>query len=432
MRAIERLSPQDLITLWPDDVGWLQDVGVLAVLDGDLGGCLDAVRAGVAARLHLAPRLRQVVQVPPPGCGRPLWADFADLDLRRHVQVCPLPAPGVESQLLATVEHLRRRRLDPARPLWELWLLPGLQGGRTGYYLRLHHAVADGTAAVALLRAAFLDVAPAAEIAPAGEVAPPQALPWTPQPPPTRRDLVVENLSRHGAALRRAGAVLAHPGQVGRCANGVASSVHGAATAPRAPRSSLNRPIGRDRRLAVVRSDLARVEHAAHHHGATVNDVVLQAIVPVSLARGPGEHRDGNVLGQMVVPLPVGVSDPGRRLELIAAETVGRKRRASPRRPPVLRSRTLQRAAMVLLARQRLYNVYVADVPGPRVPLYVAGARVLEVFPVAPLMGNLTLGVGALSYAGELTAMAVGDRVTCPDLDVFAAGLDAGLRVLAG
>jgi len=138
------------------------------------------------------------------------------------------------------------------------------------------------------------------------------------------------------------------------------------------------------------------------------------------------------VLGQMVVPLPVGVSDPGRRLELIAAETVGRKRRASPRRPPVLRSRTLQRAAMVLLARQRLYNVYVADVPGPRVPLYVAGARVLEVFPVAPLMGNLTLGVGALSYAGELTAMAVGDRVTCPDLDVFAAGLDAGLRVLAG
>ena len=126
----------------------------------------------------------------------------------------------------------------------------------------------------------------------------------------------------------------------------------------------------------------------------------------------------------MIVPLPVGVADPSDRLRLVAEQTTRHRQGASPRRLPVLRSRTLQRAAMHLAARQRAYNVYVANVPGPQVPLYLAGARLVEVFPVVPLMGNLTVGVGALSYCDQFTILAVGDAEMCPDLEVFAAGVE--------
>src|SRR5262249_56126757 len=141
--------------------------------------------------------------------------------------------------------------------------------------------------------------------------------------------------------------------------------------------------------------------------GERVAGLALRAIVPVALPHPRQQAGQGNVLGQMIVTLPVGVADPVRRLRRIAAQPGERKRHAGPRRPPVLRSRTLQRAALRLLARQRVYSIYVANVPGPRVPLCLAGAPLLEVFPVVPLMGNLTIGAGALSYAGRFSVLSV-------------------------
>jgi diacylglycerol O-acyltransferase / wax synthase len=132
---MERLSANDLFTLWWDDFGWPGDIGALAILDGtsllDPGGRfrIEAVRAVIGARLHLLPRFRQLLYRPPRGLGWPLWVDALSFELADHVGVVPVPAPGDQAQLLLACERLRRRRLDPARPRWEAWFLPGLPSG---------------------------------------------------------------------------------------------------------------------------------------------------------------------------------------------------------------------------------------------------------------------------------------------------------------
>ncbi len=162
---MERLSPQDLITLWPDEVGYQQDMGVLAVMDarelpaGIGAGQLDEVHDHVDGRLYLAPRLRQVVHTPPPGLGRPLWVDATRFDIADHVRAHPLPTGSDDAVLRATVLTLGRHPLDGSRPMWEMWLLPGLRDERVGLFLRVHHVLADGPAALTLL-GAFLDLVP--------------------------------------------------------------------------------------------------------------------------------------------------------------------------------------------------------------------------------------------------------------------------------
>lgn len=174
---MERLSPLDLMALWPDEVGQWQDMGAIAVV-GPRPDCLpfddawaEALRAHIVARLDRAPRLRQSLCVPPPGLGRPLWVDSLRFDGRDHVGVRRLPAPGTERQLLDTIESLRRHRLAPDRPLWQVWLVTGLDGGaRCALYLRVHHALADGLSAVMMLASLLFETAPGAsgpEAAPA-------------------------------------------------------------------------------------------------------------------------------------------------------------------------------------------------------------------------------------------------------------------------
>jgi diacylglycerol O-acyltransferase / wax synthase len=163
--------------------------------------------------------------------------------------------------------------------------------------------------------------------------------------------------------------------------------------------------------------------------GENVDELVLRAFVPVSLHREqPGQAR-GNLDGAMVVPLPIAEPDPVRRFRLIAAETAQRKKS----RPPggtLFRSPLIQRAFLRHTVRQRFMNVYVANVPGPPVPLYLAGAPLLKLFPVVPIMGNMTLGIGALSYAGQFSITAVADREACLDVGVFVEGVRSSLDAL--
>jgi hypothetical protein len=220
------------------------------------------------------------------------------------------------------------------------------------------------------------------------------------------------------------------------------------------PRTSLDRVIGPGRNLALIRSDIDLVKRIAHSHGAKANDVllavtagglrgllrsrgervehlVLPVYVPVTLRRAQARAKArGNLVGQMVVPLPVGEPDPGRRLARIAAETVAQKARSHPSLGAAFRSRTARRVLLKVLDRYPV-NVTTADVPGPQAPLYLAGARLLEVFPVLPLISTVSLGIAALSYAGQFNIMAVADQDTCPDLGVFAASANCELRALA-
>jgi diacylglycerol O-acyltransferase / wax synthase len=449
---MERLSAQDLATLWWDDFGWPGDIGALAVLDGtglvDRGGRfrIEAVRRAIEPRLHLLPRFRQLLYRPSRGLGWPLWVDAPSFELAGHVRVCLLPAPGDHAQLLVACEELRRRRLDPSRPLWEAWFLPGLPDGRVGLFLRMHHAMADGVAGVAAFGALF-DLA--------ADAPGPAAQPWTPAPVPSARELLTDNAARRGQGLARALSSLAQPAGTMRAARRTWPAWREAFGEQSAPRTSLNKPIGPDRRMAIIGSRLDLAKDIAHAHGAKVNDVVLAAIaaglrdlllgrgehvedlvlramVPVSLhAEQPG-HASGNQDGWMVVPLPIGEPGHARRLHLITAETAERKTKARPQViSGIFRFTLAQRALCRHLPRQRYMNISVSNVPGPPFPLYLAGAPLLEVYPVVPITGNMTLGIGVLSYAGQLNLTAVADRDGCPDVEVFAEGTRRALDELA-
>ncbi len=449
---LDRLTASDLFLLLWDDYGWATDIGAVAVLDGtsllDRDGRvrIDAVRRSLEPRLHLVPRFRQLLSRPRLGLGWPLWVDAPYFDLADHIRAHPVAAPGDETQLLRACQELARRRLDPARPLWELWLLPGLRERRVGAFLRLHHAVADGAAALAAF-GALLDLT--------ADAPTPVAPAWTPTPLPTARGLLDDNLRQRRQELAHGWSALTHPGRTLHQARRALPAWREVLTEQPAPRTSLNHPVGADRRLAVLRGRLDVTSQIAHGHHAKINDVVLAAVagglrqlltargedvqglvqramVTVSRHEGqPGQAR-GNKPGWMMVPLPLGEPDPVRRLELIAVETAARKHKARPEAGSgIFRFVAGQRAWYRRFPRQRSVNLVVTNVPGPPVPLYLAGARLLELFPVMPVMGNVTLVVAVLSYAGQLNLTAVGDRDGCPDLEVFAQGVRAALDDLA-
>lgn len=448
---MDRLTASDMFLLLWDDYGWRSDIGGLAILDGtpllDPEGRLriDEIRRQIEPRLHLVPRFRQLLCRPRLGLGWPLWVDAASFDMADHVRTHQLEEPGGEAELLAACAQLAQRRMDLARPLWELWLLPGLPGGRVGAYLKLHHALADGGTALATF-ATLLDLTADSPVA----VAPP----WTPAPTPGTASLVRDNLGRRWRELGRGTSGFAHPWRTVQEMRRALPAWGEVLTEPSAPRTSLNGPVGDDRKLAVVRSRLDRAKEIAHAHDATVNDVILSAVagglrgllasrgedveglvqramVTISLHDERPGQAQGNKPGWMMVPLPLGEPDPVRRLGLIAAETAARKHKERPQAGTgIFRFIAGQRAWYRAFPRQRSVNIVVTNVPGPPVPVYLAGARLLEVFPIMCVMGNLTLVVGALSYDGQLTLTAIADGDRCPDVDLFARGVSSALDEL--
>jgi WS/DGAT/MGAT family acyltransferase len=274
-RLLERLTASDLFLLLWDDYGWSTDIGGVAILDGtsllDRDGRvrIEAVRRQLEPRLHQVPRFRQLLFRPRLGLGWPLWVDAPSFDVAAHIRVHMLAAPGDEAQLLHACQELARRRLDPARPLWELWLLPGLSEGRVGAFLRLHHVLADGAAALAAF-GALLDLTAAAPT--------PVAPPWTSTPIPTASELLRNNLHRRRQELGRGWSGLAHLGRTLRRARRALPAWQEVLTEQPAPRTSLNHPVGADRRLAIIRGRLERTKQIAHAHNAKVNDVVLAAV----------------------------------------------------------------------------------------------------------------------------------------------------------
>jgi WS/DGAT/MGAT family acyltransferase len=369
--------------------------------------------------------------------------DAPAFDLSDHVRVLPLPADTGEAQLLRAIERLRRERLDPSRPLWEMWFLTGLPNQQIAVFVRLHHAIADGMAAMATI-SALLDPAP--------EAPAPPASPWTPGPVPPAGELLADNLLRHLQRLASVLSTLARPRTTLRRLRAAWPATRELLMEAPAPETSLDRMVGPDRVLALIRTTLDPIKQVGHAHAATVNDVLLavtagglgtllcrrgepvedttvRIYVPVSLRRRARGPQQGNRIAQMVIPLPLGRSDPGRRLRQIAAETAKRKARTRTSLGTLFRGRIARRLLLKAVIRQRV-NVTSASIPGPEVPLYLAGARVLEVFPVLPLIGNEPLGVGALSYAGTFNIGVIADRDAYPDIDVFAAGARDELHAL--
>ena len=419
----------------------LVEAGSLLREDGELD--LAAIRRRLEARLSRVPELRRVVRRPPPLCGPPLWVDDPGFSVERHVRAARVEPPGDEASVLRTAEVLLRPRLDRSRPLWQMWFLTGLAGDRLGVLFEVHHALTDGLAAIALL-ASLLDPEP-------GAADPPPA-PWRPEAAPPASALLADALGHRAAALAT---VLRHPVRLAREVASVGGDVAETLRAGRgAPRTSLHALPGPSRLLRAVHLDLERARAAAHAHDAKVNDVLLAVVAgglrELLLSRGdpiaggelnvsvPAALRDagaarelGNAVGVMIVGVPVGDPDACRRLERIAATTRAAK---AAQRPAYVQDMMAWLAALGLslpFARhQRLIHTFVTDVPGPRDPLYLLGARVESVLPLVGLAGNVTVLFAALSYHGRLDVAVVADAAACPDVDVVVAGMDHAWRAL--
>jgi len=447
MAHVERLTAQDLSMIWADDFGWPEDIGAVAILEGetlfDAAGRfkIEEVRAHIERRLHLVPRFRQILQRPRFGLGWPAWADAPAFDLRDHVQVLPLTGND-EAEILRACEELRRQPLDRSRPLWEMWFLPSTQGERVAAFFKVHHAMADGMAGVAAI-GAFMDAEPLTTL--------PVIQPWTPRPIPSSWDLFRDNVRRRAQTFLDGMTQLTHPIAAVRGLRKAWPALREVIGDGPAPDVSLNGRVGSHRRIVFLRSSLEHAKDVARANDAKVNDVLLanvagglrelllsrkesvsvpvRAFIPVSLHHDP-RVAQGNVDGAMVVPLPIGDPEATPRLRSIAAETRERKKKARPQAGTIFRNGLMQRAFLRYAPHQRMVNVYVANLPGPTVPLYFAGARVREVFPVIPIIGNIALGVGALSYAGQLNLTIIADRDLFPDLDVFVQGVERSVEAL--
>ncbi|MDF3146265.1 MULTISPECIES: wax ester/triacylglycerol synthase family O-acyltransferase [unclassified Streptomyces] len=437
---IERLSPLDVSNLRIETRGVPMHVAALAFVEGapltDGHGQLrsGAVRERIEARLSLAPRLRQVLYRPSVGLGPPLWVDDPRFDIRHHVRTRAIPHPGDEATLLVLCAELNEPPLDRSRPLWELWLLPGLADGTVAILVRLHHAVADGLAAL-MLMGALLD--------PTRDAVSSDPCPWSPQSPPGMGELCSDSLRRYHASLTGAARTLGSPARATTRLRSLSAGARRLRHEGPAPRLSMNRPVGRHRRLLLLRAGLEDIRATAHLHRATINDVVLTAVaagargllqargeltpglsitasVAASLRTPAADGRPwGNRVGIMLVPLPVSESDPLRGLQQIAAATASRKQ--LPAYQPM--GRLAQSLLVRTMFHQRLVNLFTSNFPGPAMPVSLAGARLRELFQLGVVQGNVPLSVGVISYDGQLNFSLVGDADTVPDLDVFAAGM---------
>jgi WS/DGAT/MGAT family acyltransferase len=450
--AIDRLSAGDELMLRAS-AAWPQHIVALGILDGaelyddDGSFRIEAIRAMVGAGLGRAPRLCQVLVEPRRGLGPPFWADVPAVDLRHHVRERPIGGSGSDLDLLSAVEDLRRLPLDASRPLWAIWLLTGLPGRRVGLFVCLHHAIADGLAAMALL-GVFLEGADGAPPVPMVDAAgaPP------PRPLPSSLTLLVDNIVRVARGVMSGGVRLLRPRRLLRDVRSAGPALRELLAERPATETRLNRFVGPDRSLALVRTTVDEVGRIARDHGASPNDVLLaltaggiraslaargepvdgvtiRVYVPVSLRRGRSrrEGRDrGNRVAQMAVPVRLSEADPRRRLRRIARETARRKRRPRPSLGTWFRGGLETRLLLRAVSGQRV-NTTTAYLRGPKKPLAFASAPLLELYPILPLIGNVTLGVGVVTYAGTFGIAAAGDRATYPDLDAFAEGVRADL-----
>jgi len=431
-------------------------IGAVLVFEGPPPKYVDFVEH-VRGKLDKVPRFRQRLMVPPLEAGRPLWADDVNFNLTYHIRHTALPEPGGEQQLKRLTGRVFSQQLDRSKPLWEMWLVQGLERDRFAVLTKTHHAAVDGVGGVDIGTVLF-DLEPIPEPAPSEDG-------WVPGREPTTAELIARGVTDAAAApvklAERAMDAVRHPEtaarRVGEALEGLGEVV--GAFADPAPDVPLNREIGPHRRFTWARSELATFKLIKDALGGTVNDVVLaivtgalrvwlhergvrteglelRALVPVSI-RAEDEHGNlGNRITAMRGPLPVYVEDPVRRLRVVSEEMEGLKRSKQALGAEVI-ARFNDFAPPTLLAQAsrinfstRLFNLIVTNVPGPQIPLYVLGRELEEVFPVAFLPQNHALAVAIMSYNGRVGFGLLADYDELEDVETFAEGLSSSLAEL--
>lgn len=440
----ERLTPLDAAFLASETPNHHMHVGGVFIFEaGEQSSfTFEAFQHLVRARIHLVPRYRQKLAPAPLGLAQPSWVDDPNFDLAYHVRHAALPEPGGIDQLLDYAARVLSRQLDRSRPLWELYVVEGLEGGRFAMIGKNHHAIVDGLAGVDILNV-LLDRDPTDSVR--------HARPWDPRPAPSGlrrvRDLVGHAVRRPGAVVTGARHVAQRPLEVAARAAGVGRGI--AATVGslvgRTPRSVLNQEPGIQRRMAMATLDLDEVKLVKHAFGTTVNDVVLaatgdmlgrylrhrhqptdgvalRAMVPVSVAGTQGQA--GHVTS-VFVDLPVGEMDPVARLRRVHGEMVAATASHQAVGADALVNlsgfapATLQVLAARVASSQQLYNVLVTNVPGPQDAVHALGARLVGASPFVPLAGMQALGMGFLSLEGVVHVGFTADWDALPDLSIM-------------
>jgi diacylglycerol O-acyltransferase / wax synthase len=424
----------------------------------------------VAGRLPEAPPvLRRKLLHMPLGMDQPYWIDDIDFDIEYHIRELALPRPGSDAQLAEQVARLHARPLDKSKPLWEIYLITGLARRRIAVYTKIHHAAIDGVSGAELLTM-LLDLSPEGREVPASE-------PFRPRRPPSWARVtalaasrlawrpvqtvrIANDLVRVLPAIAPAlspliGGLLG----LGRGDGGVIPTVAG-----RPPATPFNKPITPHRRFAFCSVELDAVKRVKKAFGFSVNDVVLAmsagalrrwladhgalpdsplvAMIPVSV-RDPGSQGAmGNKVSAMLTTLPTHLADPTERLEVAhAATTIAKAQQAaipqglvdqiSDFAPPALTARAARVVfATGLLHRLPPFNLVISNVPGPNIPVYLAGAKLMAHYPVSVITDGLGLNITVVGYLGLLHFGLVGCRELVPDIDLIAGYLADELELL--
>jgi WS/DGAT/MGAT family acyltransferase len=411
-------------------------------------------------RLHLVPRYRQRLAFVPLSQGRPVWTDDPHFNAYYHIRHTALPKPADDTALKRLAGRLFSQRLDRSKPLWEIWLVQNMTGGRFALVAKTHHALVDGISGVDITTVLF-DTARE----PAAPTAPPS--PWSAKPLPGSAKLLgealIERATVPGEMIRGARALVRAPRKALSQVKDVLESV-GATTleginAP-APPSPFNVDIGPHRRYTFLDADLAQFKAIKDSLGGTLNDVVLasvalalgrflrdhghdtnglvlKAMVPVSVRTKSQRGALGNQVAAMWAPLPVGVENPADCLHRIAKSMEDLKNSGQAVGAQVLTNLagfappTILSQAARLQPRQPFFNLVVTNVPGPQFPLFLLGRRLQVLYPVVPLAQRQALGIAVMSYDGHLGFGLLGDYDALPELEVIAQDLQRAIAGLA-
>ncbi|HEY7960659.1 MAG TPA: wax ester/triacylglycerol synthase family O-acyltransferase [Solirubrobacteraceae bacterium] len=456
-RHLDRLTAVDASFLHQEGPHSHMHVGGLTILEGPPPS-IEEFLEQIRWRLHLVPRYRHKLAHTSLDSGRPVWIDDPSFSLEYHVRHTALPAPGGWEQLQSLTARIFSQQLDRSKPLWEMWLIEGLEDDRFALISKTHHSLIDGISGIDLATVLF-------DLAPDPPPVKHSGRPWQPHREPSTVELLAAGLRgalRTGLELA-GGAVeaLTHPEHalagVREAAEGVGEIVW-AGLNP-APPTPLNVDIGPHRRFVGIGSSLADFKLVKNTFGGTVNDVVLavvagalrsflisrgvrtegvelRALVPVSVRAQDEHHELGNRIVVMRGPLPVYISDPVHRLRFVHEAMDGLKESKQALGAEVIAGAqnfappTILAQASRLNFSTRLFNLIVTNVPGPQFPLYVLGRKMLEAYPVAFLPEHHALAVAIMSYNGQMNFGLLGDFDALSDIESVGEWIAAELAVL--
>lgn len=433
-------------------------IGNVSVFEGPAPTYGDLVRT-VASNLPLVPRYRQRVRFVPMGLGRPLWVDDAHFQILYHVRRTAIPQPGAAEELRNLAGRVFAQNLDRGKPLWELWMVEGLERGNWALISKVHHCMVDGVSGTDLLTV-LLDREPQPPAAHAPD--------WLPVDEPSDlhiladavADAILDPINRIRGLPIVARATLASGLGMDNLTD-IWNFISCFGTWAQPAAGSLNGPIGPHRRWSWAASTLEQVREIRGALGGTVNDVVLSAItrgfrdlllgrgekvtgkvvrtlVPVSVRRESEKGLYNNRVSGFFPGLPVGIEDPLERLNAIKEQMEGFKRsgqavagdaltQLSGYAPPMLLSVS---ARLATRFEQRLVQTVTTNVPGPQFPLYAAGRQMLYAYPYVPIAGTVRVGIAIFSYLGGLNFGVTGDYDSVPDLEVLTQGIESGMAEL--